>query len=59
MYSLPESCEKTFYNLFTWPQLRSKRPLEPLLPKLKIPVHFLFGDEDWMEQSGAKNLYQS
>jgi len=59
MYSIPESSEKAFYNLFSWPRLRAKKPLEHLLPKMNIPVHFFYGDNDWMEKIGAKKLFDT
>jgi len=53
MYSIPNSSEISFTNIFTWPMIRAKRPIENLIKNLKIPVHFYYGDNDWMEDLGA------
>lgn len=52
--SLPVCSEKAMTGVLNFPSFSAKIPLENLLSspnfqKHSIPVHFFFGDSDWME----------
>lgn len=62
MIDLKESSDKGLYNIIKENSLFVKTPLEfSLSEKLdkSIPVHFLFGDKDWMDYQGAYRLYRT
>ncbi|EAR85822.2 alpha/beta fold hydrolase (macronuclear) [Tetrahymena thermophila SB210] len=61
MLDLPESSDKALFNIVNETSVFVKSPLENILPnKLSsnIPVHFLFGDRDWMDYGGAYKLFR-
>lgn len=54
------SCEKSFNELFSFPRLAAHISLESYMPStVKCPIHFYFGDQDWMDSSGAKRLIKN
>lgn len=55
---LPESGEKSVYNLLQFPRINALLPFEELFPgRLQTPIHFIYGGhKDWMCSDGAKRL---
>jgi len=54
---LPVSSERALTGIINFPSFSVKNPLnDEFKQKLKIPVHFIYGDRDWMEKDEAKNL---
>ncbi len=50
-------------GIFNFPSFTAKRPLERAFlsseSKDKLRVHFIYGDQDWMESDTAKHLITS
>ncbi len=45
------------YSLFFYPRVIAHRPVEEIFEEdMKIPVHFLYGQNDWMNREGAMRL---
>ena len=63
MFNYPNSSEMAFHNVMEidFKQLifNLKFPLENRLRKLNISTIFYFGEFDWMDITGAKNLHYS
>lgn len=55
----PQCSETGFYTIFDWP-LQPERSVEMIMNDIKtrIPVDFLYGDNDWMIPAGAHRLAQ-
>ena len=61
MLDLPESSDKALYNIIKDTSVFVKTPLEHSLLNSfssNIPIHFLFGDSDWMDYGGAYKIYR-
>ena len=43
-------------NVFLAPGAWARSPLVNRLPELQVPVHFLYGDHDWMSSAGGKDV---
>eukprot|EP01016_Furgasonia_blochmanni_P018326 TRINITY_DN2084_c0_g1_i3.p1 TRINITY_DN2084_c0_g1~~TRINITY_DN2084_c0_g1_i3.p1 ORF type:complete len:349 (-),score=100.13 TRINITY_DN2084_c0_g1_i3:270-1316(-) len=53
---MPDSSEKCIFNLFH-KSFTAYHPLEErFVNELELPIIFLFGDQDWMDPSGAKRV---
>jgi abhydrolase domain-containing protein 5 len=58
-FKLPEGSEKSLYTILKPPRARAILPLENLIRKnLKCDAYIYYGESDWMDQTGAKNLVQ-
>ncbi|KAL4472652.1 hypothetical protein ABPG74_018601 [Tetrahymena malaccensis] len=56
---LPESTSRFVYSLFFYPRVIAHHPVEEIFETdMNIPVHFMYGQHDWMNQEGAQRLMQ-
>ena len=47
---LPVSSEKVFTEILNFPSFSVKKSLkDDFINMLKMPVHFIYGENDWME----------
>ena len=54
LFSLKTHTEECIFDLFEFPILRAKFPLEEdFSEKLKIPCNFMLGEQDWVRKTGT------
>jgi len=56
---MPESSEKAVHSIFKPPRARAQMPLEEFMMDMDMPVDFYFGEQDWMDWTGAKRICDS
>ena len=58
---MPESSEAALHHLLKLPRARAIIPMEKLIKEnlTKLNIVFIYGDKDWMDESGALRLFKA
>jgi len=54
-YKLPESSQKALHYIVN-PGIVAYKPLEDCIDELEIPIYVFYGENDWMDDTGAKRV---